>query len=100
MVDNFRPRATVSATHCLAVDAELKSLKLVARKLQAVLTLNSTECLILGRLYYKNNNQHRGAVFWRSLAELRRFTTRLKALDLDLCCAAFRASFHGESNPG
>ncbi|KAJ7470720.1 hypothetical protein FB451DRAFT_349692 [Mycena latifolia] len=78
------------------IDAALKDLKICARRLQPVLATFSDELQILHRLYYKGKNQHRPALFWRRVAEMRRYADRVEELSLLSLVDSLRYSFFGE----
>jgi hypothetical protein len=59
------------------VDVLLKEIKLSSRELRKILATFRLELELLDRLFYKNKNQHRGALFWRKVTEMRRFGHRL-----------------------
>ncbi|KAJ7452469.1 hypothetical protein B0H11DRAFT_2073568 [Mycena galericulata] len=79
-----------------SIDAALKDLKTCARRLQPVLATFSEELQILHRLYYKGKNQHRPALFWRRVAEMRRYADRVEELSLLSLVDYLRYSFFGE----
>lgn len=88
------PRAKIHASRHGSVDNELKALKLHTRRLQSVLTTQATELQILQRLYYKNKNQHRGALFWRNVVEIKRFLERVEHLNLIDMINGLRSMFY------
>ncbi|KDR81569.1 hypothetical protein GALMADRAFT_239595 [Galerina marginata CBS 339.88] len=88
------PRASIQPARYGGIDTELKNLKLLARRLQPILTIHSTELQIFQRLCYKNKNQHRGALFWRNVIEVRRFLERIESLNLCDSINAFRSKFY------
>jgi hypothetical protein len=59
------------------VDGVLKELKSASRELQKIFASFRLELELLDRLFYKNKNQHRGALFWRKVTEMRRFGHKL-----------------------
>ncbi|KAF8959045.1 hypothetical protein BDZ97DRAFT_1839559 [Flammula alnicola] len=91
------PRASIDASRHGTIDTELKSLKLLSRRLQSTLTIQATELQILHRLYYKNKNQHRGSLFWRNVAELRRYLERVDNLNLQDSTSALRYAFYNST---
>ncbi|KAF9480125.1 hypothetical protein BDN70DRAFT_932005 [Pholiota conissans] len=97
MSTDYIPRTLVETFRHAAIDAELKSLKLLSRRLQSNLTLLATELQLLHRLYYKNKNQHRGAIFWRNIAEVRRYLEKVTDLNLQDSIPALRNTFYGSS---
>lgn len=94
---DYLPRASLEAPHHAAVDSELKSLKLLSRRIQSATSAHLAELQILRRLFYKNKNQHCGALFWRSISEVRRYTERVQELEVSKTMNTFRNSFHGEA---
>lgn len=88
------PRTSIDTSLHGAVDNELKALKLHTRRLQSVLTTRATELQILQRLYYKNKNQHRGALFWRNVVEIKRFLERVEHLNLLDSINGLRSMFY------
>ncbi|KAJ7172521.1 hypothetical protein C8R46DRAFT_894304 [Mycena filopes] len=80
------------------IDAALKQLKSCARNLQPVLATFSDELQILQRLYYKGKNEHRSALFWRRVAEMRRYGDRVGELALSSLVDSLRYSFFGEDS--
>ena len=93
---NYSPRSSLDATQCTAVDALLKQLKACSRRLQAALTSHRTELQVLERLYYKGKNQHRTALFWQRVAEMRKLGGRLDEMHIDDIVESLRLSFWGE----
>ncbi|KAF7338331.1 DUF4477 domain-containing protein [Mycena venus] len=78
------------------IDATLKQLKTCARSLQSVLSTFSNELQILHRIHYKGKNQHRSALFWRRVAEMRRYGDRVEELSLLSLVDSLRYSFFAE----
>lgn len=97
MFADYLPRTSVEASHYAAIDSELKSLKLLSRRIQSATIAHLTELKILRRLFYKNKNQHRGALFWRNISEVRRYAEKLQRLDVLNATNAFRNKFYGEN---
>lgn len=94
MTSEQTPRASIDPSRHGSIDAELKSLKLYSRRLQSLLTVHATELQVLQRLYYKNKNQHRGALFWRNVTEIRRFLERVEKLNLLDSINGLRSTFY------
>lgn len=86
-------RELLEPLKCGAIDAVLKDLKLCSRRLQAILPSYSDELRILERLYYKGKNQHRSALFWKRVVEIRRYGNRLNEKDLSRIMDTFHYSF-------
>ena len=92
------PRSSLIPSQCSAVDALLKQLKACSRRLQAALASHRTELQVLERLYYKGKNQHRTALFWQRVAEMRKFGGRLDEMQMDDVVESLRLSFWGEAS--
>ena len=90
------PRNTLTTVQQGNVDAVLKDLKACTRRLQAALASFQIELQILEKLYYKGNNQHRTALFWRRVADVRRFGRRLETLKIQESLDTIRLSFWGQ----
>jgi len=91
-------RTSVDPSLYSHVDSALKRLKLVSRRLSAVLTIWGEESRVLDRLYYKGKNQHRTSLFWRHVGEMRRFCLRVNSLDLVGTVNRLRHSFYDSTN--
>ncbi|KIM49160.1 hypothetical protein M413DRAFT_21431 [Hebeloma cylindrosporum] len=92
---DFIPKSSIHISQHGSIDSQLKALKLLSRRLQSVLSTHATELQILQRIYYKNKNQHTGALFWRNVVELRRYSDRLETLNLHSSTLALRQAFYG-----
>ncbi|KAG7452556.1 uncharacterized protein BT62DRAFT_1070308 [Guyanagaster necrorhizus] len=79
---NQRPRDTLDQVLHLPVDSALKELKKCRNQFKVILATFQDEHHILERLYYKGKNQHNSALFWKRVAETRRYCSRLYELDL------------------
>ncbi|KAI9064359.1 hypothetical protein FKP32DRAFT_1570669 [Trametes sanguinea] len=90
------PRASVDAAHTPTIDSVLKQLKACSRRLQAALSTHRTELQVLERLYYKGKNQHRTALFWQRVAEMRRLGGRVDEMHIDDVVESLRLAFWGE----
>lgn len=88
------PRPSLDPRLHGAIDAELKTLKILSRRLQSSLTILATELQVIQRLYYKNKNQHRGSLFWRNVVEVRRFMERIERLNLQGSLNDLRSKFY------
>ena len=97
MSSNPIPRLSIHASQHPVVDSQLKSLKLITRRLQSVIKIHEAELLILQRLFYKNKNQHRSALFWRNMSEIRRYSQRIVSLKLLDNLQTLRLIFHGSA---
>ncbi len=93
---NCLPRHSLDSEHHPVIDAALKQLKACSRRLQAALDSHRTELQVLERLYYKGKNQHRTALFWQRVAELRKFGERVDEMHMDEVVENIRLSFWGE----
>ncbi|KAJ7273667.1 hypothetical protein B0H12DRAFT_1007421 [Mycena haematopus] len=91
-------KKVLDATLHPQVDASLKQLKSCARSLQPVLSTFTDELQILHRIYYKGKNQHRSALFWRCVAEMRRYGDRVEELSLLSLVDSLRYSFFAEES--
>jgi len=90
-------RASLESPKHPVINAYLKSLKLHARTLNALFAQHATELAVLERIYYINNNQHRPALFWQRLVEARRYSRRLRSLDVPSLVDRLRRSFYGNT---
>jgi len=89
-------RASLDPSKYPTINAFLKSLKRHARTLSPLFAQHATELAVLERLYYLNNNQHRPALFWQRVAEARRYSRRLRSLDVPLLVDGLRRAFYGD----
>jgi hypothetical protein len=79
------------------VDAVLKDLKLCSRRIEGALSTHRVELQVLERLYYKGKNQHRSALFWGRVKEMKKHACRLQEVDASDIVASLRSCFYGES---
>ncbi|RDX56858.1 hypothetical protein OH76DRAFT_1336277 [Lentinus brumalis] len=93
---NYSPRPSLGSEKFFAIDSVLKQLKACSRRLQAALASHRTELQVLERLYYKGKNQHRTALFWQRVAEMRKFGERVDEMHMDDVVESLRLSFWGE----
>lgn len=93
-------RNSLPAHQHAIIDSSLKAFRSSARLLMPLCSSFGDETRILERLYYKSKNQHRSALFWRKVVELRRIALRISHLDIGKCIEGFRASFHSASEGG
>lgn len=91
------PRSSLTASFYPEIDAVLKQLKSCARRLQAALSTHRAELQVLERLYYKGKNQHRTALFWQRVAEMRRYGDRLEGMNIYDLVERLRLSFWGDA---
>ena len=89
-------RAFLDSSKHQFVDGFLKSLKLHMRKISALLAQHATELVVLERIYYINNNQHRAALFWKRVVEARRYSRRLNSCDVSFFVNGLRRSFYDD----
>ncbi|TCD69742.1 hypothetical protein EIP91_006509 [Steccherinum ochraceum] len=89
------PRSDLPQHSHSSVDSVLKDLKTCARRLQAAMNSQRIELRILDQLYYKGNNQHRTALFWNRIEEVRRYRKRLEQLEVYETVESLRTSFWG-----
>lgn len=91
------PRASLSSASHSIVDVILKDLKICTRRIQAALSSHRAELQVLEKLYYKGNNQHRTALFWRRVSDIRRCGRRVDEIQLQEVVERLRQSFWGEA---
>ncbi|KAK7014901.1 DUF4477 domain-containing protein [Favolaschia claudopus] len=91
-------KTSLNATIHSQIDTCLKQLKSCSRSLQPVLSMFSDELQILHRIYYKGNNQHRPALFWRRVTEMRKYGDRVEELSLATLVNSLRYSFFAEES--
>ncbi|KAF8141661.1 hypothetical protein EV363DRAFT_1443567 [Boletus edulis] len=89
------PRSTLAHSRHREIDAILKDLRFCSRRLKSALDSYKDELRTLERLYYKCKNQHRAALFFKRVSEIRRYGGRLSELDILECVDLLRASFVG-----
>jgi hypothetical protein len=89
-------KSSLPASRHASIDAALKALKASSRRLQTAFALLNDELRILERLYYKGKNQHRSALFWKRVLEVRRYSRRLSEISLLEVVESFRLAFFGE----
>ena len=96
---SVRPRSSLSLLSCAGIDGVLKDIKVFTRRLRAAMAKQGEELRILERLYYKGKNQHRAALFWKRVSELRRYARRLDGMALPDIVDHLRHSFFGGGAP-
>lgn len=94
-VKSFSERASLENSLHSAVDGILKDLKACSRRLQAALASYQDEMQVLERLYYRSKNQHRAALFFKRISEIRRYGWRLLEVNMTEDVHLLRASFYG-----
>ena len=87
-------RSTLDHTLTSLVDDALKVLRTASRRLAKAFSAHATEARILSRLYYKGNNQHRNATFWRRVLECKRVAERIERLDPKSIIEPLRETFY------
>ncbi|KII88572.1 hypothetical protein PLICRDRAFT_110740 [Plicaturopsis crispa FD-325 SS-3] len=95
---SFSARSSLDPSSYAPIDSILKNLKTCSRRLQTALSAHRDEMQILERLHYKGKNQHRSALFWRRVTEIRRYGMRLHGVGLYGILETLRASFFGVSS--
>jgi hypothetical protein len=88
------PRADLSPAVYSTVDAALKQLQIAAKRTKRLVATLAEEQAVLDRLYYKGNNQHRAALFWRRVADLRRNTRRVIDIPVHERITTLAHAFH------
>ncbi|KAF9005611.1 hypothetical protein BDQ17DRAFT_358971 [Cyathus striatus] len=78
-----------------SINQALKDIKIFTRRLQLTLITYSEEAQVLERIYYKGKNQHRTALFWRRVEELRKCCRRVSAFNILPNVRSLRCSFFG-----
>ena len=91
----FLPRTFLDVSVYPRIDSILKQLRTCTRRLQNLLSLHRDEIQVLERLYYKGKNQHRTALFWQRVAEIRKYGDRLERMELFDLMESLRLSFWG-----
>lgn len=89
------PRNTIENIHCASIDVSLKDLRHISRRATAFSIPFLNELQILERIYYKGKNQHRSAIYWRKVSEIRRFGMRIRELDFPGLVEDLRYTFYG-----
>ncbi|KAH7930817.1 hypothetical protein BV22DRAFT_1027976 [Leucogyrophana mollusca] len=89
------PRTSLDPKHYPTTDAVMKDLKTCSRRLQIVLSSYGDDLRILDRLYYKSKNQHRMALYFKRVSEIRRYAQRLTDMNVLDTVETLRAAFFG-----
>ena len=76
------------------IDVALKSLRSYARQVTPVELSLSDELRILERLYYKSVNQHRSALFFQKVEEVRRMGNRILEVNIGGMIEDLRYAFY------
>lgn len=87
-------RSALDHTLISLVDDALKVLRTTSRRLARAFSAHATEARILSRLYYKGNNQHRNAMFWRRVLECKRVIERIERLGPNDIIEPLRETFY------
>ncbi|KAL1706102.1 hypothetical protein EV121DRAFT_279052 [Schizophyllum commune] len=78
-----------------AVDIALRDLKKFSRRLHASFDAFSEELQVLDRVFYKGKNQHRSALFFRRVADIRKFSRLIAEYNAPQIVDSCRCSFFG-----
>ncbi|KAF8507240.1 hypothetical protein JB92DRAFT_2735747 [Gautieria morchelliformis] len=95
-------RGSIGSVHHASIDVSLKELRHVSRRATAFSTPYHNELQLLERIYYKGKNQHRSALFWRKVLEMRRLGIRIGQMNFPGLVEDLRYAFYGtedRSNP-
>jgi hypothetical protein len=95
---SFSPRSSLDASHHVSINGALKDLQACSRRLHLAFTTYGDELKILERLYYKSKNQHRSALFWKRVVEMRRYCQRLEGMGMPAILDHLRSLFFGEKS--
>lgn len=91
-------RSVANASLNVKCDSSLKELRSCSRQLSSILSCLEDELRLLERLYYKGVNQHRSAMFWHKVEEIRRLGARLLEVQLLDLTDGLRYSFYTSSD--
>ena len=91
---SYTPRSALASHKHASVDSALKSLRACARQLTPLESSLSDELRILERLYYKSVNQHRSAVFFQKIKEVRRLGNRIQEANIGRLTEDLRYTFY------
>ncbi|KAG8759988.1 hypothetical protein FRC14_004430 [Serendipita sp. 396] len=89
-----KPRNELESTKIPAIDAFLKALRPYSRRVSNLVHSHANEVQVLQKIVYKSKNQHKNAVFWRGVVELRRFACRIEEASLFQLIDASRNAFY------
>ncbi|KAL5529062.1 hypothetical protein ACEPAG_5036 [Sanghuangporus baumii] len=89
-----RARTDIDASLCPRIDACLKAARQCVQQVAPFESCLQDEMRILERLYYKGVNQHRSALFWRRVKEVRRLGRRMLEVRLLGLLDDLRYSFY------
>ena len=78
-----------------SVDTALRDLKKFSRRGHATFDAFSEELQVLDRVFYKGKNQHRSALFFRRVADMRKFSLRIAEYNAPQIVDSCRCSFFG-----
>ncbi|KAL1717502.1 hypothetical protein EV715DRAFT_292187 [Schizophyllum commune] len=78
-----------------SVDTALRDLKKFSRRLHVTFDAFSEELQVLDRVFYKGKNQHRSALFFRRVADMRKFSQRIAEYNAPQIVDSCRCSFFG-----
>jgi nucleolus and neural progenitor protein len=88
-------RSSIESVHHTSIDLFLKELRHVSRRATAFSTPYHNELQLLERIYYKGKNQHRSALFWRKVLEIRRLGIRINEMNFFGFVEDLRYAFYG-----
>lgn len=91
-------KADIESSLISKIDAISKGLRSCTRQLTPLEQCLDDETRILERVYYRGVNQHRTAVFWRKVEEIRRFGRRILEVQLLELVTELRYSFHTDED--
>jgi hypothetical protein len=87
-------RSEVPQDQIHAIDSTLKQLRGFAQQLKPLEECFQDELRVLERLYYKGVNQHRSALFWRRIEEVRKLGRRFAELRVTALVDNLRYAFY------
>ena len=90
------PRSETDPNIHSRVDEALKRFKVASKRIQLAAAAFAEEGRLLERLYYKSKNQHRSALFFQRIEQVRRIARRITAQNLPLLVDGFRNAFYQE----
>lgn len=94
---NPLPKAIVSPNIARHVDALLKSLRTVSKRLHAAGMAYHIDLTVLRKLNDNATEQHRSALFYRHIAHVKRSALRLQEYDMASIIDNFRSAFYDET---
>ena len=88
------PRSSIESFRHASIDVSLKDLRTVSRRVTGFSAPYHNELQLLERIYYKGKNQHRSALFWRKVLEIRRFGTRIREMNFSMFVEDLHYAFY------